>query len=68
MQQYRCFFLDDQRYVSKVEIADCADDAAAQRWAEALVHEHDRPATVELWRLARMVARYTAKAAADTDA
>jgi len=56
MLDYRAYILgiDGHRFLKVAEFAsDYADDAAAIRAAEQLVHDHD----VELWQSARLVTR-----------
>lgn len=56
--EYRCFFLNKDRYVLNAAATECLDDAAARRWVERLAREFKQPATIELWGQARLVGRY----------
>jgi hypothetical protein len=59
MPQYRCFFMNSDRRILDVDVAEFTDDRAAGSWAAALLA---RAATdlqlVEVWHRTRWVCRY----------
>jgi len=62
MRSYRCYFLNDARTISDVEVVECPDDAAAIRAAPGLLltKNHGRSrfsafAAVEIWEADRLV-------------
>jgi predicted dinucleotide-binding enzyme len=55
MQAYRFYFLGSDDHIRAVEVIDCADDAAAKQKAEALLHERNGFAAIEVWREKDMV-------------
>jgi hypothetical protein len=57
MSHYRAYIVGRDGHFIKSVVLDCADDDAAIQSAKQLVDGHD----VELWQLARQVAKFERK-------
>jgi hypothetical protein len=62
MQSYRCYVLDDEHHIVKVEVSDCADNDSALRWAKTIARQNPACHSVELWHSADLLAGWRAEA------
>ena len=54
MQLYRCYFINNAKSITSVEIIECPDDAAARQAGLRLLLEY-APFAIEVWDRARRV-------------
>jgi hypothetical protein len=63
MADYRCFCLDAQDEIMRVETVPLPDDEDAKRWGEVVLTENKTCTAIEVWDFARRVCRLERPAA-----